>query len=107
MAGGLSNPVDCDHPGVGARGAGRPRRDRQAVADPLKRTALRNTGAFQFKMTAQVPEGPLLEFVSQRSPLGRLGEQELDAALLVFLASTASSYITGSTLPVDGGMSGH
>ena len=41
------------------------------------------------------------------SPLGRLGLQhELDAAV-VFLASPASSYITGTTLAVDGGMSGH
>jgi NAD(P)-dependent dehydrogenase (short-subunit alcohol dehydrogenase family) len=33
-------------------------------------------------------------------------QHELDAAV-VFLASGAASYITGTTLAVDGGMSGH
>ncbi|MFE1955671.1 SDR family NAD(P)-dependent oxidoreductase [Streptomyces sp. NPDC059524] len=64
-------------------------------------------GYFASEMTAAVPEDVLKEFVAARSPLGRLGLQhELDAAML-FLASPASSYITGSTLAVDGGMSGH
>ncbi|MDX1875970.1 glucose 1-dehydrogenase [Mycolicibacterium sp. 120266] len=40
-------------------------------------------------------------------PLGRVGTQrEMDAAV-VFLASRASSYVTGSTIAVDGGTSGH
>ncbi|MEU1208370.1 glucose 1-dehydrogenase [Nocardia sp. NPDC005825] len=64
-------------------------------------------GYFASEMTATVPEDLLMPFVRQHSPLGRLGEQhELDAAV-VFLASPASSYITGTTLAVDGGMSGH
>ncbi len=42
--------------------------------------------------------------VSERSILGRFGEQEeLDTALL-FLASPASSYMTGSSLTIDGGL---
>ncbi|MFF7440191.1 glucose 1-dehydrogenase [Streptomyces sp. NPDC008122] len=64
-------------------------------------------GYFASEMTAAVPEDLLMDFIAERSPLGRLGRQhELDAAVL-FLASPASSYVTGSTLAVDGGMSGH
>jgi len=59
------------------------------------------------EMTADVPREMLDRFIASRSPLNRMGEQEeLDAAV-VFLASPASSYITGSTLAVDGGISGH
>jgi NAD(P)-dependent dehydrogenase (short-subunit alcohol dehydrogenase family) len=64
-------------------------------------------GYFASEMTADIPEEQLMGFLRQTSPLGRLGVQhELDAAV-VFLASPASEYITGVTLAVDGGMSGH
>ncbi|WP_028933811.1 SDR family NAD(P)-dependent oxidoreductase [Pseudonocardia spinosispora] len=58
------------------------------------------------EMTAEMTPETLAPFLD-RTPLNRLGTQrELDAAVL-FLASPASSYITGATLAVDGGMSGH
>ena len=64
-------------------------------------------GYFESELTATVPRAELEHFVDQTSTLGRLGHQrELDCAVL-FLASDASSYVTGATIAVDGGMSGH
>lgn len=45
------------------------------------------------------------EMIPQRVPLGRMGTAEEVAEVAAFLASPAASYITGTTIDVDGGMS--
>ena len=60
-------------------------------------------GWFPTEMTDAHQPG-YLERVAERAPAGRLGEVEECAAALVFLASPAASYVTGTTLVVDGGV---
>jgi NAD(P)-dependent dehydrogenase (short-subunit alcohol dehydrogenase family) len=60
-------------------------------------------GFFISEMTEQYPPG-YLEAQQQRIPAGREGDPREVAATLVFLASPAAGYVTGQTLPVDGGL---
>ncbi|MCT2593049.1 SDR family oxidoreductase [Streptomyces sp. N2-109] len=48
--------------------------------------------------------GPLLERAAGEYPLGRVGRPEDVAAAVAFLASADAAWITGLTLPVDGGL---
>jgi 3-oxoacyl-[acyl-carrier protein] reductase len=61
-------------------------------------------GYIQTDMTAGLPE-QVKEASLKRIPLGRLGEPADIARAVLFLASDAASYVTGTTLVVDGGMS--
>ncbi len=60
-------------------------------------------GFFPSEMTDQYPE----DYIADRTrhiPSARAGDPEELAATVVFLASDAAGYITGATLPVDGGL---
>lgn len=60
-------------------------------------------GYFPSEMTDEMAEGTD-EMIKLVTPIGRLGEPHEIGDACVFLASDASTYITGITLPVDGGM---
>jgi meso-butanediol dehydrogenase/(S,S)-butanediol dehydrogenase/diacetyl reductase len=49
--------------------------------------------------------GALRASLDGRSPLGRMGEPEEIAEAIVWLASDASRFATGSVLTIDGGTS--
>ena len=60
-------------------------------------------GFFDSEMTQQYPAG-YLDAMAPRIPAGRTGDPRELAATVVFLASPAAGYITGQTIPVDGGL---
>jgi NAD(P)-dependent dehydrogenase (short-subunit alcohol dehydrogenase family) len=60
-------------------------------------------GFFPSEMTDQYPDG-YLDQMMVRVPAGRPGESDELVAALLFLASDASSYVSGAVLPVDGGL---
>src|SRR5215218_9350335 len=61
-------------------------------------------GFFASEMTEQYPDGYLETLSEVRVLAQREGDPEELAAALVFLASDAAGYVTGITLPVDGGV---
>jgi NAD(P)-dependent dehydrogenase (short-subunit alcohol dehydrogenase family) len=61
-------------------------------------------GFFESEMTDLCRPG-YLEALAERTPLGRIGRPEEIASVVVFLLSDAASFMTGSTLVVDGGLS--
>jgi len=64
-------------------------------------------GPFESKMTAFMLESPGgREQVAQNVPLGRIGTPEDVVGTTMFLASRAGAYLTGTVIPLDGGITG-
>ncbi len=60
-------------------------------------------GVIDTDMTRELTDAQREAMLAQ-IPLGRLGQAEEIAGVVSFLASDAAAYITGATLPVNGGM---
>jgi NAD(P)-dependent dehydrogenase (short-subunit alcohol dehydrogenase family) len=64
-------------------------------------------GPFESKMMAFVLDDPQARRAIEESvPLGRIGSAEDVAGLAQMLASRAGAYITGTVIPLDGGITG-
>jgi NAD(P)-dependent dehydrogenase (short-subunit alcohol dehydrogenase family) len=64
-------------------------------------------GPFESKMMAFALENPETREAIERSvPLGRIGHPDDVAGLTLFLASRAGAYMTGTVIPLDGGITG-
>jgi NAD(P)-dependent dehydrogenase (short-subunit alcohol dehydrogenase family) len=57
------------------------------------------------KLKPEMSETDYIALEGKELPLGRLGDAEEYANMACFLASDASSYITGSAVNIDGGLS--
>ena len=61
-------------------------------------------GVIETPMTESTREDPeRLAGFMRRTPLGRVGQPEELIGPVIFLASSAASYVTGAVLPIDGG----
>ena len=64
-------------------------------------------GPFESRMTAfMLDSADAREIVRRMVPLGRIGRPDDAAGLTIFLASRAGSYLTGTVIPLDGGITG-
>lgn len=80
----------------------------QALAVELAKDGVRVNaiapGVIETPMTAATRESPeKLDRFMSRTPMARVGQPEELIGPVVFLASPMASYVTGVTLPVDGG----
>lgn len=78
---------------------------RRLAADHITVNAIA-PGPFESKMMAFALDDPATRtLVAESVPLGRIGRPEDMAGIAIFLASRAGAYLTGTIIPVDGGLS--
>lgn len=59
---------------------------------------------FETEMVLQIKEDKeRFDFIKQRTPMGRWGKLEEIEGIVIFLASSASDFITGQSIAIDGG----
>ncbi|MGC8502417.1 3-oxoacyl-ACP reductase FabG [Desulfurella sp.] len=77
----------------------------QEAADDNIRVISVAPGAIATPINEKVWKNPLgLTDLENKIPMKRVGKSEEVANLVVFLTSDLASYITGTTIPIDGGM---
>jgi NAD(P)-dependent dehydrogenase (short-subunit alcohol dehydrogenase family) len=57
--------------------------------------------------TGLIKRQPFVDFLSKKTPLGRMGNVQEVTATILFLSSPEAQYINGETIVIDGGMTGY
>ncbi|MBE0616118.1 MAG: 3-oxoacyl-ACP reductase FabG [Burkholderiales bacterium] len=103
VVGSSGNPGQINYAAAKAGVAGMSRALAQEIASRNITVNCVAPGFIDTDMTRALSEQQR-EAILGRVPLARLGKSEEIAAAVVFLASPDAGYITGATLPVNGGM---
>lgn len=64
---------------------------------------LKNLAASRAEQAGKTPQD-IIDTIAAAIPAGRVGQPDELAALITFLASDRAAYITGTSIPVDGGL---
>ena len=103
IVGTTGNPGQCNYAAAKAAVAGFTKSLAREIGSRNITVNAVAPGFIDTDMTRALPEAVRNELLTQ-IPLGRLGQAEEIAQAVAFLASPRASYITGTTLHVNGGM---
>ena len=103
VVGQMGNPGQANYAAAKAGVAGMSRALAREVASRGITVNCVAPGFIETDMTRALPEEQVAA-LKQQIPSGRLGQADDIAAAVLYLASPAASYVTGVTLPVNGGM---
>jgi NAD(P)-dependent dehydrogenase (short-subunit alcohol dehydrogenase family) len=73
------------------------------LAPDLIRVNAVSPGPFPHRERLVSEQPDFLRALERKVPMGRVGHADEMAGVIIFLASDASSYVTGANIPVDGG----